>query len=164
MSGKHSLRSWPEFAQSPSGSAPSQIQSLPRFLLTFESYFQCFNAAHDAFICCTGTCPTDPSSVASCAVAGGEHDPHYEVTSAEDTEAGAQRLTFDFHGEANRTYCMVSDALLQVSAGVTLVTSTSSARKAQSKFSSDNQCASKRKYKCTAPSLSFEVRTFATRY
>ncbi|GAQ89152.1 hypothetical protein KFL_004920020 [Klebsormidium nitens] len=41
----------------------------------------------------------------------GIEDPHLEVTLA---ETQGRPLSFDFHGEAGRTYCMISDSCLQL--------------------------------------------------
>ncbi|GAQ87755.1 hypothetical protein KFL_003750050 [Klebsormidium nitens] len=47
-----------------------------------------------------------------CASATGTDDPHYELTGVELEEG--QRFVFDFHGEANKTFCMFSDTSLQI--------------------------------------------------
>jgi hypothetical protein len=43
--------------------------------------------------------------------ATGGYDPHFELMGLAESN---EKFTFDFHGEPNKTYCMISDATLQV--------------------------------------------------
>lgn len=41
-------------------------------------------------------------------------DPHFEITNLSENTDG-EAFTFDFHGEDDKAYCMISDVRLQVS-------------------------------------------------